>query len=354
MRKLFLFCLCAIVGCSTKESTPLIHVGSDQMFSMEAEKVDIAEFCGSVGTVALETSDESIIGVVDDIVAYDDKIVLLWEGKCSVFNKDGSFVANVGMKGNGPNEYGWFEYVFISSEGNIVLYDSSKNKLFHYDILGNFILANEIPVRLSNSRGAFMSDKSSIGFYMPDKGYCSDWKMIQFVGLDGSVGDSIVVSSKLTKPSNVNWYFKECSFVEYENGTRVKYTFNDTVYNVVANKEGYSLDPAMVFDLGKYSAIENAREKSFQAMMTSARYNPFDYMAKIELLGESAKYLFFAANGSKEFFYDKSMDVIHRYAFVNDKSEEIIPLKIDKSGYIWMIKELDNDCNPQVLYCKIR
>ena len=89
-------------------------------------------------------------------------------------------------------------------------------------------------------------------------------------------------------------------------------------------------------------------------MMTSARYNPFDYMAKIELLGESAKYLFFAANGSKEFFYDKSMDVIHRYAFVNDKSEEIIPLKIDKSGYIWMIKEQDNDCNPQVLYCKIR
>ena len=87
MRKLFLFCLCAILGCSTKESTPLIHVGSDQMFSMEAEKVDIAEFCGSVETVALETSDESIIGVVDDIVAYDDKIVLLWEGKCSVLIK---------------------------------------------------------------------------------------------------------------------------------------------------------------------------------------------------------------------------------------------------------------------------
>lgn len=352
MKKLyFLILLCAVAGCSAKESMSLVKIGAEKILNEEPEIKDLRELCDSLTVVQLETTDESMIGVIEDIVSYNDVLVLLWEGKCSIFKKDGTFVANVGVKGNGPNEFGWFEYAFVA-DGKIVLYDSSKNKLFQYDISGNFIAANEIPVRLGNSRGAFMPDSRFIGFYMPDKGYSKEWKMIHFVTVDGDLGDSVVVASKLSGPSNVNWYFKECSFIENQGGVKVKYTFNDTVYNVVSDKGKYTLMPAMKFELGQYAAIENAREKSFQAMMTSVRYNPFDQMAKIELLGESDRYLFFAANGERGYLFNKSVGNIHKYKLTYNGCEDVRPVKIDTEGKMWAIVETDSNNNPQIIIGK--
>ena len=340
--KISIVLLLLSVAC-TKSDKNIIKINAEHIIENEASIIELSELSQAIDIITLETNDISLIGKIDDVVFYNDLLIILWEGNCSLFGINGNFLSHIGIRGNGPKEYRYFEYVFVF-DNTIILYDSSKNKIFKYNTQGEFIAEHEVPINLRSSRGAYKINDTSIGFYLPDKGYDKNWKIIQMIDLNGAIGDSIVVPSKLMAFSNVNWYFKEGFIVEnQQKELRLKYTFNDTIFTINNDNGNYLLTPTFLFELGKYSAVENAREKAFKAMFSSRRYDPFSTMAKIEFLGESNKFLFFGINGNREYFFDKNNMKYYKYEVKYGTSESLRLLKIDSCGNLWGEIEEDNN-----------
>lgn len=89
--------------------------------------------------VALETTDESLIGGVDCIINDKSQWYILG-GKSSVFKfaENGKFISSIGVKGNGPGEFTSLNTMSIH-DGKIYLNDANQGKVCVYDTDGNWI-----------------------------------------------------------------------------------------------------------------------------------------------------------------------------------------------------------------------
>lgn len=310
----------------------------------------LENFAEKVIKIPLQSTDESLLDDITDIVPYKEYLLVLNGDKCSLFKQNGQFIAHLGNKGNGPQEYLRIEEAFAQND-TIYLYDSSKNRIHLFNLQGKYVNSTILQEDMRHSRGTAMLPDGQIAFYLPDKGINSSWRILTIFDRCGTIKDSIVMESKLSSISPINWYFKECSFTEYDGRIRYKYTFNDTIYNLHKHKGKFHTQPAYIFALGDAKAIENAREEVARTMMQPKMFDPFKKMVKIELIGESDKYLFFAAKNRKEYFYNKETGEVHKYKLFPKGLEEkcttdtkfFVPLKLSSNGILWCVMQSGND-----------
>ncbi len=100
----------------------------------ENHYVMMRELFDTVYAVPLETTDSSLIGVIDKIVVYDNCIYVLDRYKTKSlkrFSLDGKYLNAVGRWGEGPDYY-WEPTDFCISEGEIFLLDQFQGKIFRY------------------------------------------------------------------------------------------------------------------------------------------------------------------------------------------------------------------------------
>ncbi len=92
--------------------------------------------------ISLETTQQSLLGSVDRLIVYDDKLFVLdkaYSNKIFVFTKDGEFIRTIGKVGKGPEEYTNIEDFTINEDTkdiNVLCYPST---VFIYNMKGNFI-----------------------------------------------------------------------------------------------------------------------------------------------------------------------------------------------------------------------
>ena len=341
-------------GCSGNGSSKgeLLRITAGEAIGKEGTNIMLEELSEKVLEIPLETSDISLLDDISNIVPCKDHLLVLNGGKCSLFKEDGCFVAHLGNKGNGPQEYLYIEDAFVLKD-TVYLYDSSKNKIYCFNFKGEYIRSNELQINLRHSRGAAMLPSGDIAFYLPDKGMSKEWRALTIMDTSGNLKDSIVMASKLASLSNINWYFKECSFVGDGKWVRFKYMFNDTVYNIIQSKGKYEIVPAYVFELGNYKAIENAREEVVRTMMQPKMFNPFQVMAKTELLGENKNLLFFMANGHRGYFFKKKTGEVLKYNISgsgNAESDDTFKLYfLDNNSILWGSIQKNVVSNPVIL-----
>lgn len=93
--------------------------------------------------IQLETNENCMIRHIDEIIAYDNRIIVVdktREQVAFIFSAEGEFLAQLGSKGRGPNEYLSLRDIALNNKtSEIVLYDGKGRKLMFYDKNGKFI-----------------------------------------------------------------------------------------------------------------------------------------------------------------------------------------------------------------------
>ena len=146
MRKLFtiLISLMLITACERqKTSSPQNYL---HVIDLDKTKPEIllSELFESVTPIALETTEESLIGRIDKIIVTDEYIMVfdLWIAKSLLlFKRDGSFVRKIGHKGGGPGEYSSIsDFCYDNTTGTVYVLDHNSNRVYLYNIHTNSFL----------------------------------------------------------------------------------------------------------------------------------------------------------------------------------------------------------------------
>ncbi|MGY6742064.1 MAG: 6-bladed beta-propeller [Cecembia sp.] len=94
--------------------------------------VYLSEFSEEINEIQLETSQNILLGFINDVIIYDDKLFIRELKKVSIFDLNGNFIKILGKLGDGPGEYRTVNSFTIDQEtGDIYL--STYNKLIVYD-----------------------------------------------------------------------------------------------------------------------------------------------------------------------------------------------------------------------------
>lgn len=139
-------CLCLACGCRQADSNIYSIDVSDEV----CHRVDVTTY----GSVKLETTEESLVYSIGDIIPFHGGYLIPGREKVLYFLKDGSYVARVGQKGRGPGEYLDMSSCYVYQDTVHVFSYSGKD--IHKYVLdeGDFVAAGEvnIPDSLSFSR----------------------------------------------------------------------------------------------------------------------------------------------------------------------------------------------------------
>jgi len=243
-------------------------VSTEEYYNIEVKPndkaIDIKQYIDSVFYVKLELSDESIIGHIDKIVCFENRIYIMDKQTSSLFMFDmkGKYLSKICKIGNGPGEYTTLNYFDIDIENRqIVLIDLMTYWCIRYDLSGKYISRKRIPVNMEGfapvSTGKYVSFsnfRDNLRFLDPE------YNIIYL--------DSLMQIEKVFFPYNSSNFFNP--FVQFPGKPGGPfYTFNDEIYFMYKMKsevykvapEGLSLKYKFDFN-GKnfdYSAINNKR-----------------------------------------------------------------------------------------------
>ncbi|MDR3184121.1 MAG: 6-bladed beta-propeller [Prevotellaceae bacterium] len=124
--------------------------------------LDYNDYFASVNLTPLETNEESLIAQIDKLYI-TDKYIIIFDQKAMnilLFEINGRFLNKIGSKGNGPDEYAFFNDIqFNKKDSMIYAHERFRNCIYTYDLSGKLIKKS------SRSKISFNS------FYKTDEGY---------------------------------------------------------------------------------------------------------------------------------------------------------------------------------------
>lgn len=114
--------------------------------------IDMSEIVDSCFYVPLETTSKSIIGNINDLKVFDDKIFVMDSDKAKtvfMFDIKGNFIRKIGEKGKGPGEY-LFPQDFDIDQTNeeVLIFNGNSSKIYRYNFFGNYLGDISVPVRV--------------------------------------------------------------------------------------------------------------------------------------------------------------------------------------------------------------
>ena len=150
-----IICVCSLFSCKKLLLINEHQIGKDEhvisVFSKEDDLrgLDLSLYLDSVKYVKLELTDESIIGQIDKVIVYEERIYILDTQTSSlfVFDMKGRYIHKIARIGQGPGEYTALHFFDIDRENkHIVLTDLMDYWVMRYDLNGNFLFRQKIPV----------------------------------------------------------------------------------------------------------------------------------------------------------------------------------------------------------------
>ena len=134
---------CSSSNTKNNDQTTIIRVDISK-----SQVLDISERAVINKFILLETGKDFLISSIDKIQVMDSVIFIYDERQdlMFLFDKEGQFITNVGVKGRGPGEYSMINDVYIDdSEGVIYAHERIRNTIQAYDLSGSLI--NEVHTR---------------------------------------------------------------------------------------------------------------------------------------------------------------------------------------------------------------
>ncbi|MEA4919053.1 6-bladed beta-propeller [Proteiniphilum sp.] len=110
--------------------------------------IDISPYLDTIRYVKLELTDESMVGYIQKMMVFEERIYILDTHTSSlfVFDIDGNYLFKIFSVGEGPKEYMQVDLFDIDSKKRqIVLTDLMANRVLRYNLDGHFISRTKIP-----------------------------------------------------------------------------------------------------------------------------------------------------------------------------------------------------------------
>lgn len=134
LSSLVLSLLFIMIGCSPAEKTDYSVIEISPELATGHDWLSIAD----TTVVALETTEESLIGRIDEVYNDDTNwYILTGESSILKFDKSGKFVSSIGSKGNGPGECMRINTMCISGE-EIYAIEGNQDKVCVYTTDGKW------------------------------------------------------------------------------------------------------------------------------------------------------------------------------------------------------------------------
>ena len=283
-----LLSFCIIFACKScdKKKSDLLTIPVDVNQNAPLSLSDIAD---EVKAIELETTDQSLIGnwVMHDRLLVSDDYILFLDGsaisKILLFDINGTFIRQIGNRGQGPGEYARVIDIAADFENNKIYATTSTEKIICYDFNGTFI--NES--RTNDITYLHFTNKTllAIGSCF-EPGEISEHKMRTMIYKINSklfFTDSLKIKNlDLTARiyvTNTNCNYITCleedMYIYYPEITPKsfmhKYIFNDTLYQIK--------DKALIPHLRlKFSDEKSSEYKNVHYIYRSARYTFTKYI----------------------------------------------------------------------------
>jgi len=135
----------------TTVSTDYLHVID---LSKTAPTVPLSEVFASIQPVILETTNESLIGMISEVVVTPEYLIVhdrIQANALFLFKKDGTFLHKFGRIGGGPGEYFHISnFCYDNTTSTLYVFDGSAKRVNLYNIhTGSFLKS----ITLQNDKG---------------------------------------------------------------------------------------------------------------------------------------------------------------------------------------------------------
>ena len=300
--------------------------------------LNLSLYLDSVKYVKLELTKESIIGKLDKVVIYDERIYILDTQTSSlfVFDMEGRYLHKIARIGQGPEEYIQLDFFDIDKENkHVVLTDLMDYWVMRYDLNGNFLFRQKIPVWCE---GVSVLPNKGIVLYSNFRDNSDELEQeYNLLYLDSTM--------------NIKQAYFPYNYVEERPATSMKgqfYAFKDNLYftfpggNTVYQITGDSLINKYQFDFGKdILQIENiTNPDQFTERLKSGKYMGF-----LTPVMENDQLLFFSmrknAPVAYSIYYSKeSGNILSGFIFLYD---DLSFASNFQTGYdSWIVSEMQS------------
>ena len=155
-----LLIISTLFGCkdsfkSQRKQAFLSETGNSQLieinFDYDTDCLPFDSLANDVFFIKLETTGNSLIGEISQILFTSDKIIVVDREIAKticVFDKSGKFLNNIGRLGEGPEEYIDIRHIALSNDSSMIVINNNTDQLKYYTLSGKFVKNKKMPYRL--------------------------------------------------------------------------------------------------------------------------------------------------------------------------------------------------------------
>lgn len=288
--------------------------------------LDLDRIIDSAYYVKLETKPDCLIGSIDKILFFNDKILIienLQRMSVLMFTDSGRFVKKIGTEGRGPGEYTSLRDVALDTKNKrIVFLDGRGGKLLFYDLDGNFVNHQKLyyfPLKLSIlADGSYLYHQArSINLHIPS---ITEYNLL-FSKSDQNITGKAISYSYRDKYKSFSMGSLH-SFNISENSVIFCPPYSNEIYKIVGNNnliEKYSLN------LGPKDVLramgQATTNEDFLKLVNTNNYFDFDGPAF-----ESDNFLYFSIGRGGDCYFSKKTKKLfygNSYRFSPDSTKVI-------------------------------
>ena len=259
---LLLFTL--VLGCKTPDYHELTYIAVSKEIN---DPIPLDQFAIENKVIPLETKKNILLGLIIDVIVYEDKLFVNDLKKVAVFDFNGNFISVLGNQGIGPGEYSSVNSFTIDREtGDIYL--STYNKLLVFD--STFELKEERKlgypigyVRVLNGKLWIVSEEIgvSVGDQIANRTF--------IYGLDENfqVSDTIPFRTIIMDKKRIGGYAYRHWVSDLDDGDFIfmpvltpENLMRDTLYHI----ENNSIKPSVRFEFERMQSLD---ERNYQTLL---------------------------------------------------------------------------------------
>lgn len=238
------------------------------------------ELMDSVSFVKLETTDDNLVGEINDLFFVDDLIIVVdrrISKSIAVYDKTGKFLYKISQRGEGVDEYKYIDYVALTPDKKqlaVLIMCDKKIKYFSIDNkisqATHSFLMKTVNFPYDFSKMEFISDDVVLGYYsggniVPDN---PDRQLFIVIGLDKNIK---YAGYKCFYRTNVFSLGTAWPVRKFDSDVFLNPCFSDTIFKVNANgmEVQYVLN---IKDGGNLQVNENTNNEEFGQQLDAVPY----------------------------------------------------------------------------------
>lgn len=351
------FCI-VLVACrnqqiQTSNDGNIYRIDFSPLIKRTAQELALDKWGKSIRFVLLKANDSIPIKSIKKIILKNEKLLIIYGDKLSLFNLDGEYLYDIGKKGEGPKEYKRMFGVVLRNDSLFII--DGNYDFTIYDWKGEY-LGKMYQPQIRHTVNFFMVPNTDIFLGHVDNH--TGKKEVRFVFFRDTTAIKIVPNLDKYEPASSEVAYSAPPDMRPFDGLvpAFKELFNDTIYQVDTT---LSLCPYAVINLGQYKATkEEMFAHTFEQLMK--KWDFFNGKIALTATGEKDGIIYLAHHdvtdpytysydkNAKQAYYQKIMYPDNPYGFKTGST--FVPHFISTDGKYLIDYEIpENGANPVIV-----